>query len=164
MLDHEIVPARLAVSFVLAQIQPSYRIVRRNPLPPPTSFRPSPVQLPSSPFPVHSYFRLKCALACCPRQAWLRVRPTTNQNLSPGRHQWLNAHPRPPRILPHVCLFSTPNQNYAISPRRSIVHGASWQKSLLPVTESRVPKKYSTCDVTVGGEERSAVAQFQPEI
>ena len=24
--------------------------------------------------------------------------------------------PHPP-ILPHVCLFSTPNQNYAISPR-----------------------------------------------
>ena len=42
--------------------------------------------------------------------------------------------------------------------------GASWQKSLLPVTESRFPKEYSTCDVTVGGEERSAVAQFQPDI
>ena len=54
--------------------------------------------------------------------------------------------------------------NYAISPRGSIVRGASWQKSLLPVTESRVPKEHSTCDVTVGGEERSAVAQFQPEI
>ena len=65
------------------------------PLPPPTFFRPSPVQPPSSPFPVHSYFRLECALACCPWQAWLRVRPTTNQNLSPGRHQWLNAHPTP---------------------------------------------------------------------
>ena len=48
--------------------------------------------------------------------------------------------------------------------RRYIVRSASCQKSLLPVTESRVPKKYSTCDVTVGSEERSAVAQFQPEI
>ena len=68
-----------------------------RPLPPPrpTSFRPSPVQPPSSPFPVHSYFRLKCALACCPWQAWLRVRPSTNHNFSPGHHQWLNAHPLP---------------------------------------------------------------------
>ena len=55
---------------------------RPLPLPPPTSFRPSPDQPLSSPFPIHSYFRLKCALACCPWQAWLRVHPTTNQNLS----------------------------------------------------------------------------------
>ena len=37
-------------------------------------------------------------------QAWLRVRPTANQNLSPDRHQWLNAHP-PPRFCRMFAYF-----------------------------------------------------------
>ena len=87
------------------------------------------------------YFRLKCAQACCPWQAWLRVRPTHQSEFEPRPSpvvEW------PPDPHPRFCRM------FAYFPPQ--------------IKIMRSCPSLKRCDVTVGGEERSAVAQFQQEI